>query len=156
MRTGTPSWAAALLPQLRWPGRVAGYDFLRDGAEQVRQELDARVGVNSPAEPTLIGDAWTRQNLIDALLPATPPGLASLNGHADHFRLMPPSPANATTRPQPFTTTDLTAKDARRVKGGGGEVVARKAGKEQHDYLIVKMTDVLITGVAPSGNIDPP
>ena len=93
-------------------GRVAGYDFLRDGAEQVRQELDARAGVNSPAEPTLIGDAWTRQNLIDALLPATPPGLASLNGHADHFRLMPPSPANATTRPQPFTTTDLTATAA--------------------------------------------
>jgi hypothetical protein len=42
------------------------------------------------------------------------------------------------------------------VKGGGGEVVARKAGKEQHDYLIVKMTDVLVTGVSHTGNADGP
>ena len=40
------------------------------------------------------------------------------------------------------------------MKGGGGEVVARKAGKEQHDYLIVKMTDVLVTGVQPTGNAE--
>ena len=27
----------------------------------------------------------------------------------------------------------------------------RKAGKTQHEYLIVKMNDIIITGVAPSG-----
>jgi hypothetical protein len=53
----------------------------------------------------------------------------------------------AQARKRKAAATDLTASDARHVKGGGGEVVARKAGKEQHEYLIVKMTDVLITGV---------
>ncbi len=62
--------------------------------------------------------------------------------------------AKGQARKRKAATTDLTAKDARRVKGGGGEVVARKAGKEQHDYLIVKMTDVLVTGVQPTGNAD--
>ena len=60
--------------------------------------------------------------------------------------------AKGQARKRKAATTDLTAKDARRVKGGGGEVVARKAGKEQHDYLIVKMTDVLVTGVSHTGN----
>ena len=46
---------------------------------------------------------------------------------------------------------DLAPRDARAVKGGG-DVVARKAGKGQQEFLIVKMTDVLITGVAPTGN----
>ena len=45
------------------------------------------------------------------------------------------------------TPKDLAPKDARHVKGGGGEVVARKAGKGQQEFLVVKMTDVLITGV---------
>ena len=60
--------------------------------------------------------------------------------------------AKGQARKRKAATTDLTAKDARRVKGGGGEVVSRKAGKEQHDYLIVKMTDVLVTGVSHTGN----
>ena len=42
---------------------------------------------------------------------------------------------------------DLAPKDARHVKGGGGEVVARKAGKGQQEFLVVKMNDILITGV---------
>jgi type VI protein secretion system component Hcp len=62
--------------------------------------------------------------------------------------------AKGQARKRKAATTDLTAKDARRVKGGGGEVVARKAGKEQHEYLIVKMTDVLVTGVSHTGNAD--
>ncbi len=35
----------------------------------------------------------------------------------------------------------LSAKRAKNVRGGGG----RKAGKEQHEYLIIKMNDVIIT-----------
>lgn len=62
--------------------------------------------------------------------------------------------AKGQARKRKAATTDLTAKDARRVKGGDGEVVARKAGKEQHDYLIVKMTDVLVTGVSHTGNAE--
>lgn len=62
--------------------------------------------------------------------------------------------AKGQARKRKAATTDLTAKDARRVKGGGGEVVAREAGKEQHDYLVVKMTDVLVTGVSHTGNAE--
>jgi type VI protein secretion system component Hcp len=43
-------------------------------------------------------------------------------------------------------TKDLTSRDAKSVKGGG-TVTARKAGKGQQEYLIVKMNDVLISGV---------
>ena len=42
---------------------------------------------------------------------------------------------------------DLAARDARHVKGGGTEVTARKAGKGQQEFLVVKMNDVIITGV---------
>jgi hypothetical protein len=38
-------------------------------------------------------------------------------------------------------TKDLSAKNARQVKGG------RKSGPGQQDYLVVKMNDVQITGV---------
>jgi hypothetical protein len=36
---------------------------------------------------------------------------------------------------------ELADEDAQRVKGG------RKAGKDQQEFLVVKMNDVLITGV---------
>jgi hypothetical protein len=44
-------------------------------------------------------------------------------------------------------TKDLAARDARHVKGGGGEVTARKAGKGQQEFMVVKMNEVIITGV---------
>jgi type VI secretion system secreted protein Hcp len=34
-------------------------------------------------------------------------------------------------------------------------ISVRKAGKGQQDYLIIKMTDVIVTGVAPSGESHP-
>ena len=37
-----------------------------------------------------------------------------------------------------------------------GTLVARKAGKGQQEYLILKMTDVLITSVSPSGSSEEP
>ena len=43
-------------------------------------------------------------------------------------------------------TTDLTSRDAKHVKGGGS-VTVRKAGKGQQEYLVVKMNDILISGV---------
>ena len=33
-------------------------------------------------------------------------------------------------------------------------ISVRKAGKEQHEYLIIKMSDVIITGVSPGGSGD--
>ena len=44
-------------------------------------------------------------------------------------------------------TKDLAARDAKHVKGGG--VVARKSGKGQHEYLVVKLNDVIVTSVSP-------
>jgi len=35
-------------------------------------------------------------------------------------------------------------------------LVARKAGKGQQEYLIIKMTDILITSVQPSGSSEEP
>jgi hypothetical protein len=40
-----------------------------------------------------------------------------------------------------IATKDLAPKDVKHVKGG------RKAGEGQQEYLVVKMNDVLITGV---------
>jgi type VI protein secretion system component Hcp len=37
------------------------------------------------------------------------------------------------------------------VKGGGEEVVARKAGKGQQEFLIVKMSDIIVSSVNPGG-----
>ena len=45
-----------------------------------------------------------------------------------------------------IATKDLTSRDAKRVKGGG-TITARKAGKGQQEFLVVKMNDVLISGV---------
>jgi type VI secretion system secreted protein Hcp len=35
-----------------------------------------------------------------------------------------------------------------------GTITARKAGKEQHEYLIIKMQDIIITGVTHGGSGD--
>ena len=88
-----------------------GYDFLSDGATEVRTALNARPGLNVPASATFINQTWTQANVISALL-TTAPSVASLNGHADHSRFQPPSVPNALTRPVPFTTTNLTATAA--------------------------------------------
>ena len=37
-----------------------------------------------------------------------------------------------------------------------GTLIARKAGKGQQEYLIIKMNDILITSVAPSGSSEEP
>ena len=59
------------------------------------------------------------------------------------------SKAQARKRKSP---KDLAPKDARHVKGGGGEVVARKAGKGQQEFLVVKMNDIIVTSVSPGGS----
>lgn len=37
-----------------------------------------------------------------------------------------------------------------------GTLVSRKAGKGQQEYLIIKMNDILVTGIQPSGNSEHP
>ena len=47
---------------------------------------------------------------------------------------------------------DLLAGDARHVKGFADVKGGRKAGKGQQEYLIVKMSDIIVTSVSPSGS----
>ena len=44
------------------------------------------------------------------------------------------------------TIKDLTVKDSKKVVGG------RKAGGTQQEYLVYTLKDVVVTGVAPTGN----
>lgn len=39
----------------------------------------------------------------------------------------------------------LTEDEAKAVAGGDTNAAARKAGKGQHDYLVVTMSDILIS-----------
>ena len=90
-------------------GTVFGYDFLSDGATRSGPSSTLDRPEHSRRQRLHQRAPGRRRNVIAALLSATPPSVASLNGHADHFRLQPPSVAGALTRPVPFTTTNLTA-----------------------------------------------
>ncbi|MFL6021997.1 MAG: hypothetical protein ACJ72O_01540 [Marmoricola sp.] len=66
-------------------GLVTGYDFLSDGASEIKNEVSGTYGsVNS----SLIRDDWTRADLESAIA-ALKPNLLSINAHFDHFRALP-------------------------------------------------------------------
>ena len=84
---------------------VTGYDFLRDGADQVASEL---AGKTTP-RPSLISESWTKDNLKSALFGSTAPDVASLNAHFDTSRLLPAA-GNATgSESDLFTVDDINA-----------------------------------------------
>ncbi len=60
---------------------VAGYDFLKDNASAVEAGLSPTAIVES-----LISDTWTSAGLSSAL--EAQPDLVSVNGHADHSRIL--------------------------------------------------------------------
>ncbi|CAN5416861.1 hypothetical protein BH10CHL1_BH10CHL1_20830 [soil metagenome] len=64
---------------------VTGYDFVKDsGAEDCKTW---RKTLSEDKVPCLIGDNWSRNQLVDSQLRTTSPfKLQSINGHADHFR----------------------------------------------------------------------
>jgi len=67
---------------------TTGYDFLADGAQQVAGSLDGLVG--APNSTRLINETWTSANLSSDFEQASPvPGIASINSHFDHYRLLP-------------------------------------------------------------------
>ena len=45
----------------------------------------------------------------------------------------------------PDQKEELTEDELEAVNGGSGEPVARKAGKGQQEFLVVKLNDVIIT-----------
>ena len=104
------SFSGRLAPQT---ALTTGYDFLADGAQKVKTAFDGRLGTGSTG---LISNTWDKTMLMQALLPATgAPSVASLNGHADHYRFQPPAGATGTTRPPLFSTADLIASGASRT-----------------------------------------
>ncbi len=64
---------------------VAGYDFLRDGAQSVTSGLGMRFG-GAPA--TRIDESWTAAD-VRAQLTRTTPTVTSINAHYDHHRALP-------------------------------------------------------------------
>ena len=62
---------------------ATGYDFLKDGAQQVAAAL--AVGGHNPQ--TLINDTWTRTDLANAL--SQSPAIASINAHFDEQNILP-------------------------------------------------------------------
>jgi len=91
---------------------VTGYDFLKDGAQQISAGLKTTVG--SPTE--LINDTWKKSDLLAGLFPASnPPLINSINAHFDHYRALPADENAASRESILFTTRDLQATPGRLV-----------------------------------------
>jgi uncharacterized repeat protein (TIGR01451 family) len=86
---------------------TTGYDFLADGAQAVDSSLGAHVGAANAQE--LINDIWTLTDLISAFLDATPPDIASINAHYDHFRALPAIGNTTGDESDLFTTQQVDA-----------------------------------------------
>jgi hypothetical protein len=83
---------------------VTGYDFLSDGALQVAASLQPKV----PAPAQLIGDTWTKTNLLAALFPGTNgPQIDVVNAHYDHRRSLPADQNAAQRDTILYTTGDV-------------------------------------------------
>jgi Peptidase family C25 len=86
-----------------------GYDFLKDGANQISTGFKARLGNANATE--LINDTWSKTDLLGAMFPATnAPQIASLNAHYDHFRSLPADENAANRETILFTTADLLTR----------------------------------------------
>ena len=67
---------------------TTGYDFLTDGATQIAGSFAAQLG--SANSQSLINETWSKFDALNALFPAaSPPQIASVNAHYDHFRALP-------------------------------------------------------------------
>ena len=93
---------------------VTGYDFLRDGANQVASEL---AGKTTP-RPSLISESWTSGDLKSALFGSTAPDIASLNAHFDAVAARCPRPGTrAAPNPISSRSTTSTPPDPTRSSG---------------------------------------
>ena len=86
---------------------TTGYDFLADGAQAVDSSLGAQLGAANAHE--LISETWTLTDLISNFLDATPPDIASINAHYDHFRALPAIGNTTNDETDLFTTEQVDA-----------------------------------------------
>jgi len=82
---------------------TAGYDFLRDGAQEIDQTLRSRAS-GGPASK--ISETWTAQDVTTAL--DANPRVSSVLAHYDHYRALPAANNLSANAPTPlFNATDL-------------------------------------------------
>ncbi len=82
---------------------TAGYDFLRDGAQEIDQTLRSR----APSGPSSkISETWTAQDITGAL--NANPRVSTVLAHYDHYRALPAANNLSANSPTPlFNATDL-------------------------------------------------
>ena len=96
-----------------------GYDFLTQGADAIAASLSGPLG--AAKVQTLIGDSWTKQDLLNAIdggtttSPATAPTVDSINAHFDYGRALS-ALGDTTTDPttaqnEILSTTEVRADD---------------------------------------------
>ena len=112
----TPAQISGQLAQYRAAGGVVdpssalttGYDFLTDGAQAVDAALAASLG-STARRTTLVGETWTRADLVRALGvgEATAPSIASVNAHFDPSRALPAAGNTTGDESDLFVTSDV-------------------------------------------------
>lgn len=75
---------------------TAGYDFLKDGAQQVDAALRRPRGTTPATGPaSRIDDTWTVSDIIAAWNHPSAPRAVSVNAHYDHYRALPAADSTA-------------------------------------------------------------
>ena len=101
----TPPTSATLDPRQRNSAIVTGYDFMKDGAQQVASNLEAN---GKSVDDSLIGNSWSAQNVRDKLFGGSAPAIDSLNTHFDQSHMLPTEETNAQHQLDLFSTSELT------------------------------------------------
>jgi hypothetical protein len=83
---------------------ITGYDFWRTAH---RSDSPGQLGAANAQE--LISETWTLLDLISNFLDATPPDIASINAHYDHFRALPAIGNTTNDESDLFTTQQVDA-----------------------------------------------
>jgi uncharacterized protein YjbI with pentapeptide repeats len=107
---------------------VTGYDFLKDGAQQVANAL--------PAGPRLINDTWSKTDLTNALFPGTTGEIDSINAHFDHNRSLPADENLAGRQTNLFTTADISSRGASAVLARLGLSMGCHSGLAVSDMVV--------------------
>ncbi len=108
---------------------VSGYDFVTDGSQLVQQRLEASLPAGSVGG--LIGDAWSKADLLAAAFPAGgPAAINDWNGHFDDHQALA---ANG-DRSSLLTTEDLTRAYA--LSGGIFFTMGCHAGFQTTDAIV--------------------
>ncbi len=89
---------------------TAGYDFLKDGAQQVDAALRRPRGATPATGPqSRIDDTWTAADVIAAWNDPSDPRAVSVNAHYDHYRALPAADSTATPGRDLLFAGDLAA-----------------------------------------------